>query len=123
MYCIYELEKNARKIREGPEWSTIRKGMYVLLAFFNMYNWMVDLSAVESISEIKQKCMEDLLTPTVSHIVHTVGRAAYLAYRIECAHLFYKYYEKDKSSMEPARIEDPDVPVNLVCIIIKFVCP
>lgn len=93
--------------------------MYVLLVFFNTYNWLVNLSAVQSLAEVKQKCMEDLLTPSVSHIVHTVGRAAYLAFRIECAQLFYKYYSKDKESMEPLHDQnvDGDIGPDLVCII------
>lgn len=103
MYCIYHLELKARIIREGPEWSTIRKGMYALLSFFNMFTWLTNLSAVGSLSEVDQKCMQRLLTPTVARIVHTVGRAAYLAFRIECAQLFYKYYKQDGETIHAVR--------------------
>ena len=63
--------------------------------------------------------MQGLLTASLSRIVHTIGRAAYLAFRIECAQLFYKYYKQDKESIHAVReaVEGNDNSMpNLVSI-------
>ncbi|XP_031567419.1 uncharacterized protein LOC116302290 [Actinia tenebrosa] len=98
--CLYKLEVRSMIIREGPDWHRFRRAMFILMALFNALSWLISLSDVDSVSDLNKNCMDGLLTASVFRIVHTVDRAAILAFRIESTLLFLKFFHQDRQSLE-----------------------
>lgn len=97
--CLYKLEVRSMIIREGPDWHRFRRAMFILMALFNAFTWLISLSDIDSISDLSKDCMDSLLTASVFRIVHTVGRAATLAFRIESTLMFLKFFHEDQQSL------------------------
>ena len=92
---LYVYEKNIRLKREGSDWMVARKAFLILMVFFNAYFWVLNVAKLKVLVDLTSHEMEDFFSAAVERIIYTLNRASTLAYHVESAQLFYRFYEED----------------------------
>lgn len=105
IYGLSVYEKNTRLKREG-NWLITRKSFLILMVFINCYLWLLNVTKIEVLVDLTSSKMQKFFSSSVERIIYTVNRASTLAYHIESAQLFYKFYEEDDEGLIDDQYED-----------------